>query len=108
PAIGRLLEAVLLGEVAHAQAAAHGHGAGVGALQSGEDPQERGLARPVGSDEPRALALEEPQRQPLEERARAEALGEILTAEEDPHRVYDGPTAHGIEFRSPFLETARD
>ena len=55
-----------------------GPGAGVGLLEAGEDAQQRGLAGPVGADQPDALAGAQVEGQVGEQRPWAEALGHAL------------------------------
>jgi hypothetical protein len=76
-----VLHPVLLGEVAHAQAAARRQAAGVGRLLAGQYFQKCGFAGAVGAYQAGALALEQAERQALEQRAYPEALGKLLTAD---------------------------
>ena len=76
-----VLEELVLPEDADAGAAGDGDGALGRRLVAGEDLEERGLARPVGADEPVARARVELERHSLEEHAPSVGLGELGDAD---------------------------
>src|SRR5262249_13199850 len=72
----------ILGHVAYAEAAAARAGAAVGRVEAREDPEQRGLSRSVGSHETRVVALEESERQLVEQDPRAVGLADRLAAQQ--------------------------
>ena len=72
----------ILRHVADAQALARRARAGGRRLEAGQDLQQRRLAGAVRADEADVVVLEDAERQALEERRRAEGLGELLTGNE--------------------------
>jgi hypothetical protein len=88
-------EDVVLGDVPEASGAAQRARAGVGVLQAGEQPQQRGLAGAVWANQADALPGAEVQGQVGEQRPGAEALGQAQDAQQDGHarlRSRCGPT----------------
>ena len=72
----------ILRHVADADAAAHGAGAAVGTLGPGENLEERGLAGAVRTHQAHLVAVEEAERQLVEERAGPVGLADRLAAQE--------------------------
>ena len=80
-------------EVAHAQAATSRDLARVGHVRSGEQAQERRLARAIRPDEPDPLALGQGERHPLEQGPAAERLRQSAGSNQNGHGV--GSIGHG-------------
>ncbi len=75
----------MLRDVGEPRQAAQRHRSGVGGLEAGEDPQQRGLAAAVGPHQADAIALVHPERELGEQRRGAERLGDRLTTEQQRH-----------------------
>jgi hypothetical protein len=60
--------------------------AAVRGVETGQDPQQRGLARSVGADQTHAVALEEPEGERLEERPGPVGLADPGTAQQERTR----------------------
>jgi len=73
----------VLRHVADPQALARRPDSRRGLLEAGQDLQEGGLAGPVRPHEAHVVALEDAEREALEERRRAEGLGDLLAGDEE-------------------------
>ncbi len=74
-----------LRHVAHAQPASQRQLAAIGSVRAGQNAQQGSLARPVRPDEPYALALGQGKADAVEQRSRAERLGQVLGCGKDRH-----------------------
>src|SRR5207244_1147712 len=86
--------AILLRHATHAQAAARDEFAFVRRFDAGENAHQRRFARAVGADQPDALALIQPERDPGKQHSLAVPFGEISAGQQ--HRGEDNgfaPTA---------------
>ncbi len=75
-------ELVLLGHIRDMEALDGNHGAAVGLVAPGENPQERALARAVGADQPHTLSLGDTQRDAGKERKHRMTLGDIAETQQ--------------------------
>jgi hypothetical protein len=84
-----------LGKVADPQALAGRNGSAVLLLDPREDLEQGGFTRAVGTDQARALTLEETEGKVLKEGTVTEGLGEVLTAQQDAHAMVLGKEMKG-------------
>ena len=84
---GRARVRRLLGQPADALARAGGDRTAIGAIDTGQQPQQRRLAHAVGADQPRPLAVAEHEREAVEERRAVVCLREIRCLQ------HEGPPA---------------
>ena len=73
----------VLGDIPDTNAVAERAGAAIGRGVAGENLQERGLARAIGTDETGLVAFEQSKRQTVEERPGSVGLADGLTAEQE-------------------------
>jgi hypothetical protein len=77
------LEDGILGHVTDADTAAKDPGAAIGLLDPRQDPEERGLPGAVGADKADLIAVDETERQAVEQSPGAVGLSDLLAAEEE-------------------------
>ncbi len=79
------IEVVILLDRGHPQTASAVNLTRVGIDGAGENPEQRGLARTVGSDDADPVALGQSQAQPVEQSSRPECVGELASSDERRH-----------------------
>jgi hypothetical protein len=87
------VEERILGHVPDANAATKRAGPPIGAGDTGQDLQQGGLAGAVGTDEARLVALEQSERQIVEERPGPVRFGDTFTAEQQRSRHPDATSS---------------